>query len=103
MRNREEVCHAVLPHVLCRADAMATTIAVTIPAVIIYVNLGLEVAGCDAIAKESIPALSAPGEGDSGPKGSVIGSRTAVHDAVKRRPQTWPLAGSRTNTQASSC
>jgi hypothetical protein len=62
MWNREEVFHAVLPHVLCRADAMATTIVLTIPAVTIYVNLGFEVASCDAIAEESIPTLSAPGQ-----------------------------------------
>jgi hypothetical protein len=41
---------------------MATTIVLTIPAVTIYVNLGFEVASCDAIAEESIPTLSAPGE-----------------------------------------
>jgi hypothetical protein len=58
MWNREEVFHAVLPHVLCCADAMATTIVLTIPAVTIYVNLGFEVASCDAIAEESIPTLT---------------------------------------------
>jgi hypothetical protein len=50
--NREEVFHAVLPHVLCRAGATATTIVLTIPAVTIYVNLGFEVASRDAIAEE---------------------------------------------------
>jgi hypothetical protein len=62
MWNREEVFHAVLPHVLFRADAMATTIVLTIPAVTIYVNLGFEGLSCDAIAEESIPTLYATGE-----------------------------------------